>query len=243
MQSKIIPQKYVKEQLQSYNNKSELSQEIKTEALKDIAISIAHEIKNPLSLVSANIDLLELKDNKLSTNFENYNIIRRELSRINDMVMEFINFTSGAKREFSIITINEVLSELIEEYTISLGDNINFNVINFEKSVVNGSKNDLRMLFSNIFKNAIEAMDYCGEISINLSNLDNQIYITIADSGEGFSNNEILMPFYSTKENGNGLGLSICNQIAELHKGTFELFRNENAGATARVIFPSRNNL
>lgn len=243
MNVKTIPQKYVKEQLKRQAKEGELYKEnlgeIKTEVIKDIALSVAHEIKNPLALVSANIDLLELKDNQLNSNFENYNIIRRELSRINELVMEFIDFTGKQHREFSIISINDILNELIEEYTVSLGENINFNVINYEKSIVNGSKKDLRMLFSNIFKNSIEAMDYCGEISINLRNLDRNSHILIEDSGCGFSEEEILTPFYTTKENGSGLGLEICKQIATMHNGTFELYSNQNHGATAKVLIPT----
>lgn len=254
VEGEMLPQKYIKKQISKWKeNKGELENYkvdtyinilentvalFEEGGIKSIAISIAHEIKNSLALISANIDLLELKDISAKESRRNYDVIRGEIDRVNDMVIEFINLNKMSKCQFELVDVNYILEELIEEYTISLGHKVEFNYHNYDQILVNGSKKDLRMLFSNIIKNSIEAMNYEGSVAIDICSENNNAEITIVDSGSCFSYDGIFEPFYSNKDGGNGVGLSLCKQVAALHNGSFELYENGRGGAVAKVIIP-----
>jgi len=101
----------------------------------------------------------------------------------------------------------------------------------------------LEQVMINLIKNAIEAsINTLEQIDIHFSQKANKIHITVSDSGRGIANSEnIFVPFYSTKEDGSGIGLVLSRNIIEQHGGSLSLCNNENnPGATAKIILPMK---
>lgn len=205
---------------------------------------MAHEVKNPLTLVKANIDLLESNDEKLDHK-KNYNMIRNELNKINDLMLEFINIMQPANVEnYDFIYIYDILHDIIQKYSETYKDKLSFNLnVQSTDIYILGNEKNIQILFNNLIKNSLEAIETNGNITINiqLDKSNNNIVITIKDNGVGIPKDlecKIHEDFFTTKEFGSGLGISICQKVVQDHKGTFTLINNEDIGCTAKVTLP-----
>ena len=97
-------------------------------------------------------------------------------------------------------------------------------------------------LFSNLFRNAIHAIESTGKIDVRINDSENWIRISVIDSGPGIPDehiSKIFEPMYTTKQQGTGLGLSICKKIIEQHGGTIEV---ANTPTTFTILFPKSTN-
>ena len=207
--------------------------------LEKMVHSLAHEIKNPLSLATVSIDLLDHKD-ECADNKSNYSIIRKELSKINDIVMEFLNITKPAGDDFDLVYLGDILKEIIETNS-SAYQHITFNFSCETDAPVLGSNKTITILFNNIIKNAVEAIQEKGYIHISIVEHNGNIVTTVEDTGSGIGDDikdKVAVDFYTTKKNGTGIGLGICQKIVQDHNGTFTL-SNGNIGCKASVIIPS----
>ena len=212
--------------------------------LEQIAAALAHEVKNPLSLVKANLDILET--NEAAVLYEkNYSMIRRELNKIDQLLLEFLTIATPVNINSDLVYIVDILKNITEKYQSSF-KNISFNLTYFSDDItVFGNEKSLSILFHNIIKNAVEAMDTnkFGEnqvVSISLTTWGNDLTIEISDTGCGIACGQetaITSDFYTTKKMGTGLGLGICHKIAEDHKGSFAI-KNGVKGCVVKVVLP-----
>ncbi len=225
------------------------------EAWGSLARKLAHEIKNPLTPIQLTIDRLKNKystelDEKNKENFrENLKIINNQIKQIEKLVNEFSDFARMPKPVFQkndlIILIKDNI-KLLQQ----LDQNIKIEFVhNNQKLYLDGDKEQLSRVFLNLIKNSIEIIhkkaekvsDFKKNISIELSDFDSHITITINDSGIGFNNlnnniKEILNPYFTTKKEGTGLGLSIVNKIINDHNGNIE-FKSKTDGAIVKITF------
>ena len=225
------------------------------EAWGNLARKLAHEIKNPLTPIQLTIDRIKTKfltqiDNKDKSNFEeNLKIINNQIKQIGNLVNEFSDFARMPKpilKNNDIIQILKdnikLVSELDKKIKINLKTEIN-------KIIFKGDKEQLSRVFFNLIKNSIESikqkeeknLDFDKEISIEIKENNDHIFITIIDNGIGFGNfknniKDILHPYFTTKKNGTGLGLSIVNKIINDHNGKIE-FIAINDGAKINITF------
>jgi len=201
------------------------------------AAAIAHEVKNPLTMVGLNLDILEASDDRPSAD-KNYAMIRKELKKISDLMLNFLYLNSSYQGEKSPIIISELLNEMAEDLRVSL-PNVVLNITYpKDKIIIIASENSLRTLFGNIIKNAIEAMDYEGKIQIYIEKKDNYAKISFKDSGSGLSKDiqsKLFNEHFTTKPMGSGLGLSICKKIATELGGDFVLENCDGGGCLAVV--------
>ena len=225
------------------------------EAWGSLARKLAHEIKNPLTPIQLTIDRLKNKystelDEKNKENFkENLKIINNQIKQIEKLVNEFSDFARMPKPVFQkndiIILIKDNI-KLLQQ----LDQNIKIELIhNDQKLYLNGDKEQLSRVFLNLIKNSIESIhqkaekisDFNKNISIEVSDFDSHIDIVINDNGIGFNNlnnniKEILNPYFTTKKEGSGLGLSIVNKIINDHNGNIE-FKSKTDGAIVKITF------
>ena len=225
------------------------------EAWENLARKLAHEIKNPLTPIQLTIDRITTKyldqiNNKDKSNFEeNLKIIDTQIKQIGNLVNEFSDFARMPKPILNKNDLIQILndniklaSEFDKDITIKLKKN-SLNV--FFKS----DKEQLSRVFFNLIKNSIESIkqkeekngDFNKEISIEIGENNDHIFVTIIDNGEGFGvlkNNikDILHPYFTTKKNGTGLGLSIVNKIIKDHNGKID-FIPINNGAKVNITF------
>lgn len=192
--------------------------------------------------MKANIDLLESNDERLD-NKKNYNMIRKELNKINELMLEFINITQSSYSEnYDFVYIYDILDNIVKRYSSTYGKKTHFttNAQSTEFYIL-GNEKSIYILFNNIIKNSLEAIDENGTIAINITKDDNNIIVTIKDDGKGMDKdlkNKVYENYFTTKELGNGLGLSICQKVVQDHKGDFKITNNNDKGCIVKVTLP-----
>jgi len=212
----------------------------KITAIEEIAAAIAHEVKNPLTMINAGLDILEANDQRSSI-FHNYSMMRRELKKINDIMIDFINLTQNPGWEKDIVYLADIFKDTLENMQHYFPDIIVELSCPDNDIAVFAHESSIKMLFGNIVKNAMEAMDFSGKIEIEILRRENKAIILIADNGIGLSceaQKNISKKYFTTKPEGSGLGLSICRKIAEDHDGSFSLKPRPESGCIAEVILP-----
>ncbi len=211
-------------------------------SIENIAATIAHEVKNPLSLVKANIDLLESADTGKVFS-KNYKVINNQLNIINEMIMDFLQLTKSINQEFDIVYLHDIIHSVLENYKVSLSQKANFYISCPDKNIsIIGSNKSISILILNILKNSVESVTAkkC-IVNINIYAENDQAVISISDNGPGFPEDkisEIGDVCFTTKENGNGLGLSICKKIVSQHNGKISYKNNAESGCTVTMSFP-----
>jgi len=213
-------------------------------ALGKVVAEISHEIKNPLIAIGgfARQLLKEAEDEKVRRKLS---IILNEAQRLENLLNDLRDFYSTKKLKIESMDINDLLNEIYLLFKDDCGKrNIEFS---FQKDrdrvLVNGDRGKLKQVFVNIVKNAMEALEGGGSISIDSRVEAGKVEISISDNGCGIPKDQqekVFSPFFSTKEDGSGLGLSISKRIIEDHKGSsFKLESKENKGTRFTVTVPT----
>jgi len=210
---------------------------MENQALEEIAAAIAHEVKNPLTLVRFNLDILESSDQRMETH-KNYAMIRKELKKINDLIMDFIYLTENNYGEKDKVQIDGLLHELKEDMQTAMPD-VTFEVTCLHKGLtVDGYESSIKTLFGNIVKNAVEAMDFKGKLQVKAEKKGEIAEIIFKDNGPGLIegvSDKMFKEHFTSKPMGSGLGLSICKKIAKEHGGDFTLKNAKDGGCIATV--------
>lgn len=205
-----------------------------------------HEIKNPVSLIRANIEYMQTRDIN-GVYDKNYNVIKKELQKITNTVMDFIRTTAPVDNyEKEVIFIFDLISEVIEEFnTPQSQKDVVFDLNCFDKDLkIFGEYSKICIVFFNVYKNAIEAIKDKGNISTSIINENDEVIIKVTDDGEGMNTyveSEVGKPFFTTKSDGSGLGVSICKRIVEAHSGIFSIHNNKKKGCTVEIKLKKYN--
>lgn len=227
-----------KELLQLNENLS--IQSDKMSVIAQMSAAIAHEVRNPLTSIFGFIQLLKeqqyLKE-------EYIDVIYSEIDRINLVLSEMLLLAKPQVVSFKKIDLNQTLEHVIA--LVSSEANMNSIKLNLTTSpysiFVFGEENRLKQVFINIIKNAIEAMDSGGCIEVYLDDQKEFVSIFVKDCGPGIPKDILSMigqPFYTSKEKGTGLGLTICFKIIETHKGKIHITSEVGVGTTFEVMLP-----
>ncbi|MCX5710458.1 MAG: ATP-binding protein [Candidatus Omnitrophica bacterium] len=223
----------------------EVFQSEKLAAIGQLAAGMAHEINNPLFVISGRLELL--KDNSTIGDDvrEGLGIINSQAERIRKLVDRLLKFARKSVVHLEEVSINEVIESVIP--LISYHKNPDSNVI-IERHLaqvlpaIKGDLNQLQEVFVNLLLNAYQSMPQGGTLNITSEAADgNSVLVKISDTGVGIKQNNlknIFMPFYSTKSDGTGLGLSICYNIIKNHNGSIEIESVENKGTTFTIKLP-----
>ena len=223
------------------------------EAWESVARKIAHEIKNPLTPIQLIIDNLkkkysELFDEKNKESFlEKIKTINKQVKLIEKLVNEFSDFARMPKPIFKKNEINKIITDSINLMKTNDKD-IEINFISEKIYFVNSDIEQLNRVFINLFKNSIESLkekhekvgDFQKKINVEIQFINEYINIIVQDNGTGFTNNDpkiFSKPYYTTKKEGSGLGLSIVEKILNDHNGFIE-FISQKEGAKIKILLP-----
>jgi len=220
-------------------------------ALGRITASLAHEIKNPLSGISINLELLEetLHDEKLENEEEvreYIKVIAGEIKRLEDLVKNLSRFVKPPTMRLETLDLNDVLNRVLNLVKIEARDQGIEIVRRFGRIPPTlGDMAQLQQAFLNLIINAIEAMPQGGKLTVTTrwDEPHNLIKASISDTGVGMHPEEqdrVFEFYYTTKENGTGMGLPIALKIIKDHGGDIDLESQVGVGTTFTVILPVR---
>lgn len=223
--------------------------------IETMAAGLAHEIKNPLGGIKGSAQLLQLELEGNSDLQEYTRLIVRETERVNRIIEELLSLSRPRKSKIESVHIGQLLDEIVKLQKLTAIDhNIRF-IWQLDPSIPNipGDHDLLMSLFLNLIKNACEATPDNSEILIE-SRIDAEyhlslpgtrptpiVQISISDQGPGISAAELekaFTPFYTTKTDGNGLGLPICQKIVTDHKGLLQFIDRPEGGTQVKVSLP-----
>jgi len=212
-------------------------------AVGTLAAGMAHEIKNPLTGIKTFTEYLgtKYKDPDFIERFQR--IVGNEVNKINDIVQQLLDFSKPKPLKLQKSNIHRAIDQ-----TLSF---LNNDLIKHKIKVVKEydysatplhiDPSRMQQVFLNLFLNAIDAMKEGGKLGISTKFIINTVEIAISDTGKGISKKDlehIFDPFYSTKEKGTGLGMSIVYGIIKEHKGELSIKSEANEGATIRITLP-----
>lgn len=208
-----------------------------------LAASIAHEIRNPLTSLKGFSQLLTLQ---VTTEGNRYlGIINSELNRMESILTEFLDLAKPVKRSLQIFPISSIINQVVEiMYPQAIIQNIelDFVSLDMESNRILGDAHELKKVMMNILKNAIEMMPNGGVITIlETFDKDNQLRVSVKDQGSGLTQEQmkqIFIPFYTSKNQGTGLGLAHAIQTVEEHGGRIEVESVIDEGAIFHLIIP-----
>ena len=224
-------------------SKDELVRSEKLAHTGRIAASIAHEVRNPLTNVVMSIQQLKKAIKPENPKVKHIEIIERNTERINYLITELLNCARPPKLNLHLYNIHKVLKNVLN----SAETKIRSNRIKVNKSFTSRAskimidREQIERVFSNIALNAIEAMPKGGILTISTEVKENFFVIKIHDTGKGIPEKDIIRifdPFFSSKSDGVGLGLTLCYGIIASHGGTIEVESQWKKGVIFTVSLP-----
>jgi signal transduction histidine kinase len=213
-----------------------------------ITTGIAHELKNPLAVLASSSELLkdELHQSPVSEWVSTLvHDIDEEIRRMTLIVNEFLTLARTRQEKDTPVRLDQLLNRILHLLRIKLNEAGIEVRREFADAVpvIAGKSNKLVQVFLNLLLNSMEAMPAGGRILIRLGASEQEVWVEIEDEGEGISEEHmrwLFNPFFSTKENGNGLGLSIAQDIMKEHRGRLEINSRLRKGTAVKCRFPIR---
>lgn len=205
-----------------------------------LAAGLAHEIRNPLTALKGFVQLLQSSP---TGNKAYYPIMLNELERINFIVNEFLLLSKprpASFRETAIGTVIEHVAALLETQAIMSNVRIAIEQVK-DMPPIRCDENQMKQAFVHVLKNAIEAMPDGGEVAIRAERKGRLLVVSFSDEGSGIPEelaSRVGQPFFTTKENGTGLGLMICRNIMESHGGKLSIFGKTGGGTSVEIELP-----
>ncbi|MGB2600941.1 MAG: ATP-binding protein [Candidatus Omnitrophota bacterium] len=211
--------------------------------LGKLVSDMAHEVNNPLMVISGRAQLLLMEGEWNENTKEGLDIIFGQCGRAREIIERLLKFAKESNKKFEDVDLNESLDFVVKilEHQLSLQD-INI-VREYDAGPVTARIDNTQMqeVFMNILKNSAEAMPEGGTITVSTSKSDTWSIVEIKDTGEGIAAEvlaRIFDPFFTTKEMGTGLGLSVSYGIVKLHGGDLKYASTPGKGVTATIFLP-----
>ncbi|ARK28953.1 ATP-binding protein [Halalkalibacter krulwichiae] len=218
----------------------EMRRAVKMNAISELAASIAHEVRNPLTVVKGFLQLME-KDEK-GKKKEYFTIALSEMQRAEEIIDEYLNFAKPQFTSLQLLEVNKVAHEIVTLLTpYSLKENVNLSIEQADHAYVYADRNQFKQVLINLIKNAVEATSKNGKVTVHLKQEDKVMNLCIRDTGKGMSTDQLANVgtlFYSTKEKGTGLGTMVSLRIIEEMGGTLTFDSKENIGTEVSILLP-----
>jgi two-component system, NtrC family, sensor histidine kinase HydH len=212
-----------------------------------VSASLAHEIRNPLAAISGSVQVLKKELELNAEQKELMAIVLKESERVSHSLEQFLDFALPSKQVFSPINLRDILDETIK--ILQGGGELNGKVTlegNFRSADVPffGNAGQFRQVFWNLIKNSIKAMPGGGRLRLDFPEpRKKDVRIVVADTGRGMTDEDkanLFKPFYSSFDDGRGLGLSIIRKIIDDYDGCIEVRSELSKGTEILITLPLR---
>ncbi len=217
----------------------------KLSAMGELASGVAHEIRNPINAIGMIAQRLN-KEFSPGKDIEEYNsilkVLKDEVTRVNKIISQFLNYARPLDIQLHKIDVKTFIDELYRLFAAQA----QIKKIRLEKlsSYTFEIKIDPELMeqaFMNIIQNAMDAVSEGGTVSINYYKTGKNVIFEIKDNGKGISQDQlgkIFDLYFTTRKDGNGLGLSIAQKVISQHNGTIEVESEVNKGTKFKIIIP-----
>ncbi|WP_083205358.1 ATP-binding protein [Bacillus sp. FJAT-27264] len=222
--------------------RSELDNVERLTLVGQMAAGITHEIRNPMAVVRG---FLQLMREKSGPDLESYyHIVMEELDRANSIINDFLSLAQSRISHKE----NVLLHEIIDDLSPLLWADANLRGQSVEVKLSSSlpsldlNVREIKQLILNLGRNGMEAMGPKGVLTLETRTLQDHVELIIRDTGSGISESQrekLFVPFFTTKSQGTGLGLSLCLSIVERHNGTIAVDSEEGKGTVFTISFPA----
>ncbi|WP_025039152.1 HAMP domain-containing sensor histidine kinase [Geobacillus sp. FW23] len=222
--------------------RAELMKMEKMEIVSQMAASISHEIRNPLTVVKGFIQLLQTGRLPRETEERYIRIALEELERAEAIIRDYLTFAKPAPKETEPINVSTQLQKVLQMITPMAHMHSIHVSSSLEDGIVIGNVQYFQQCFLNLLKNSIEAMPNGGTLHVAAENRGASVVITISDNGVGMTKEQVRRfgePYFSTKEKGTGLGAMVAVKIIEQMGGTWTIESAVQKGTTLTITLPA----
>ncbi len=215
----------------------------KLRVVGEMASSLSHEIRNPITTIRGSFQLLQARpdDKELFNQFAP--VIMSELDHINQIVENLLDYSKQTEVTMKTYDLKAIVDEvLLLQMAIFHQNGIRFRNELTEGVLVYTDKNRLKQVISNVLRNATEAMETGGTCTVAFQLRVHDVVLSIKDTGKGIPADQLAKigtPFFTTKENGNGLGLAMSIKVMNGLQGTFKVTSEEGRGTAILLTIPS----
>lgn len=231
-----------KRALEQLRLKEQLSKAKHLSTLGEMVAGISHEIRNPLGIISSSAELLKKKIDDTTLNAI-ADVVVEESGRLNHIITDFLNFARPRTPDLGPIQVQEVIEKNIGYLSSQIAQNGYIIKTRYgnQLPLIMADSEMLYQAFLNILINAMQAMPEGGEITVIIEPSEDDLWIFFEDEGTGIPDTvleDIWDPFFTTKEQGTGLGLGIVRNIIETHQGLVRIDNKADAGTRVSIKLP-----
>ena len=229
--------------MEKSKSRRDLQRAEKMNAIGQLAASVAHEIRNPMTVVKGFLQIFLAKEQMSDEERMYIRLMIDEMNRAETIINDYLSMAKPDLEQIERINGKELAEkamDLMNSYAM-MAKNITMIAPVIEQIEIKGNKNELQQVLINMLKNGIEAMKEGGQLSLSLYQEGTFGIFEISDTGIGMTQEELKRlgtAFYSLKEKGTGMGLTVCYQIVERMKGKIEVESEKGKGTTFRIYIP-----
>ncbi|MDZ4063808.1 MAG: ATP-binding protein [Coriobacteriia bacterium] len=212
-------------------------------AMGELTAGVAHEVRNPLGIIRASVQLLEESECDEDRIRAASGVIKQEIDRLDKVIKALLDFGRPSKPMFVETDVESVLSDVVlfTNRFAKQADVVIEERFSAGLPLVHADPDQLKQVFLNLVTNAVQVMEESGgTIAIETGHVPGYVFVTVSDTGPGIPEEalgKVFDPFYSTRDEGTGLGLTMVHRIIDEHDGHIEVGSGEN-GTVFRVSLP-----
>lgn len=224
----------------------------RTGSIVRLAAGVAHELGNPLNSLTIHLQLIERKLKKLEDQAEatklseSLQVCQGEVQRLDSIITHFLEAVRPQKPELNELNLLELIEEVLQVQEAELSNrriDIKVDVSDRIPSIL-GDRGQVKQVFFNLIKNAMEAMQPGGSLRILARKDDDYVFLQFADTGSGISEEDlakVFQAYYTTKKEGHGLGMMIVQRIMRDHGGHINIESRKDIGTAIILQFPQQH--